>query len=55
MGRETVLAPVTWNTGEWPVWTNVSGVMSGWTLPEVDTDIEGSGYAMRIFSFGLID
>ncbi|OCL02904.1 glycoside hydrolase family 43 protein [Glonium stellatum] len=43
MGRETVLAPVTWETGKWPIWSNVSGQMSGWPLPPTDTGIGGSG------------
>lgn len=44
MGRETVLTPVTWNAGEWAVFTNVSGAMNGWhldSLPEVSSG-EGS-------------
>lgn len=43
MGRETVLAPVTWEEGGWPVWTNVSGVMSGWPLPPRNFVEEGEG------------
>ncbi|KAL4876339.1 glycosyl hydrolase [Aspergillus karnatakaensis] len=33
MGRETVLTPVTWEEGEWPVFTPVRGVTQG-PLPE---------------------
>ncbi|KAJ9299719.1 CAZyme family GH43 [Paecilomyces variotii] len=33
MGRETVLTSVTWDRGEWPVFTNVSGTENGWELP----------------------
>ncbi|KAK7442923.1 xylosidase arabinofuranosidase [Colletotrichum acutatum] len=33
MGRETVLFPVTWDTGEWPVMSPVRGRMSGWASP----------------------
>ncbi len=43
MGRETVLTPVTWDAGEWPVWTPIRGEMSGWALPPQDRDIDGTG------------
>ncbi|KAL1839110.1 hypothetical protein VTK73DRAFT_4127 [Phialemonium thermophilum] len=43
MGRETVMTPVTWRTGEWPRFSHVQGHMSGWTLPAVDKDIRGEG------------
>lgn len=43
MGRETVLFPVTWNTGEWPVMQPVRGKMSGWELPAENRDIPGDG------------
>jgi beta-xylosidase len=43
MGRETVLFPVTWNTGEWPVMQPVRGNMSGWALPVPSRDIPGDG------------
>ncbi|KAK1847196.1 xylosidase arabinofuranosidase [Colletotrichum chrysophilum] len=36
MGRETVLFPVTWKPGQWPVPTQVEGIMSGWELPPTD-------------------
>ncbi|KAL1630195.1 hypothetical protein SLS54_001055 [Diplodia seriata] len=36
MGRETVLLPVTWNKGEWPVLSQVRGQMSGWPFPSAD-------------------
>ncbi|XPS70027.1 hypothetical protein M3J07_002265 [Ascochyta lentis] len=35
MGRETFLTPVTWPEGEFPIFTNVSGTVTGnFTLPE---------------------
>lgn len=43
MGRETILTPVTWDWGEFPVWTNVSGVESGWAMPPSNKDIGGPG------------
>ncbi|KAL5116368.1 hypothetical protein ACEQ8H_005716 [Pleosporales sp. CAS-2024a] len=43
MGRETVLFPVTWNQGEWPIMQPVRGVMSGWQLPAQSRDIPGTG------------
>ncbi|TFK40481.1 arabinofuranosidase [Crucibulum laeve] len=43
MGRETVLAPVTWKAGEWPVWTQISGKMSGWPMPQQNRNIRGIG------------
>ncbi|KAH7396999.1 glycosyl hydrolase [Phaeosphaeria sp. MPI-PUGE-AT-0046c] len=43
MGRETVLFPVTWNTGEWPIMQPVRGKMSGWELPAQSRDIPGDG------------
>lgn len=43
MGREAVLSPVTWDEGEWPVFTPVRGVMSGWELPTTDLDVPGYG------------
>lgn len=43
MGRETVLFPVTWNEGEWPILEPVRGKMSGWALPPISRDIPGSG------------
>ncbi|KAM0820018.1 putative Glycosyl hydrolase [Seiridium cardinale] len=43
MGRETVLTPVTWAEGEFPVFTAVSGEMSGWPLPSTASDIHGEG------------
>lgn len=43
MGRETVMTAVTWNEGEFPVWTNISGVVNGWALPPENKDIGGSG------------
>jgi beta-xylosidase len=43
MGRETVLYPVTWNKGEWPVLQPVRGSMSGWPLPRANRDLPGDG------------
>lgn len=42
MGREMVLTPVTWNEGEWPVFSPVRGAQSGWYLPP-SSDIPGDG------------
>ena len=39
MGREAVLTPVTWEEGEWPVFSPVRGVMEG-PLPVSDGDID---------------
>jgi beta-xylosidase len=43
MGRETVMYPVTWAKGQWPVLEPVRGKMSGWALPRVDRHIKGDG------------
>ncbi|KAH8587255.1 xylosidase : arabinofuranosidase [Bisporella sp. PMI_857] len=43
MGRETVLYPVTWNKGDWPILQPVRGKMSGWPLPPTDRKIPGAG------------
>ncbi|VUC31518.1 unnamed protein product [Clonostachys rosea] len=43
MGRETVLFPVTWDEGEWPVMEPVRGEMSGWPLPQTDRNLPGDG------------
>ncbi|KAK4165461.1 glycosyl hydrolase [Cladorrhinum sp. PSN259] len=43
MGRETVLFPVTWNTGEFPIMAPVRGKMSGWPLAEATRDVPGDG------------
>ncbi|KAH8801380.1 beta-xylosidase [Xylogone sp. PMI_703] len=43
MGRETVLTPVTWTEGQWPVYQNISGDMSGWMLPSHQVVQEGEG------------
>ncbi|KAF7944366.1 hypothetical protein EAE96_010763 [Botrytis aclada] len=34
MGRETVISPVTWNDGEFPIFTPLRGVESAWTISE---------------------
>ncbi|OTA88018.1 glycoside hydrolase family 43 protein [Hypoxylon sp. CO27-5] len=43
MGRETVLFPVTWDEGQWPVLQPVRGKMSGWKLPLTNRDVPGDG------------
>jgi beta-xylosidase len=43
MGRETVLFPVTWNDGDWPVLQPVRGQMDGWPLPPQTRAVEGIG------------
>ncbi|KAL5002559.1 glycosyl hydrolase [Aspergillus recurvatus] len=43
MGRETVLFPVTWKEGEWPVLEPVRGRMTGWELPRPSSQIPGDG------------
>ncbi|KAF2136174.1 glycoside hydrolase family 43 protein [Aplosporella prunicola CBS 121167] len=43
MGRESVLYPVTWDEGQWPVLSPVRGSMEGWTFPPSDTAIPGNG------------
>ena len=43
MGRETVMSPVTWENGSWPVWSNIRGVMSGWPLPPAQMLEGGEG------------
>ncbi|RYO99991.1 hypothetical protein DL763_001122 [Monosporascus cannonballus] len=43
MVRETVMVPVTWSTGEFPVWSPVRGEMSGWPFPPKNTNVEGPG------------
>jgi beta-xylosidase len=43
MGRETVLFPVTWDEGEWPVLQPVRGSMTGWPLPPQTRAVPGSG------------
>ncbi|KAI7151552.1 glycoside hydrolase family 43 protein, partial [Hortaea werneckii] len=44
MGRESVLAPVTWPEGGWPIWSNITGKMEGWPLPPSEEPItQGEG------------
>ncbi|KAL4900306.1 hypothetical protein BDW74DRAFT_182855 [Aspergillus multicolor] len=43
MGRETVLFPVTWEDGEWPILEPVRGRMTGWELPQPSSGIPGDG------------
>ncbi|KAK2767540.1 hypothetical protein FQN54_003697 [Arachnomyces sp. PD_36] len=44
MGRETVLTPVTWDEGEWPVFSPVRGEMVG-PLPAKDSSVPGKDLA----------
>jgi hypothetical protein len=43
MGRETVMTPVSWPAGEFPVFEPVSGMMNGWRLPTPALIPEGDG------------
>ncbi|KAI1610557.1 glycoside hydrolase family 43 protein [Exophiala viscosa] len=43
MGRETVMFPVTWQTGDWPILQPVRGQMSGWQMPTTNLSIAGEG------------
>ncbi|KAH7142862.1 glycosyl hydrolase [Dactylonectria estremocensis] len=43
MGRETVLTPVTWKEGEFPIFSPVAGTMSGWKLPDESYVEDGEG------------
>ncbi|KAI7481124.1 hypothetical protein KC351_g6560 [Hortaea werneckii] len=43
MGRETILVPVKWDEGEWPVFSQAHGEMSGWPLPPYSRDVDGIG------------
>ncbi|KAI1338440.1 glycosyl hydrolase [Xylariaceae sp. FL0016] len=43
MGRETVMVPVKWDEGEFPIWSQVEGQMTGWAMPPVNTSIDGPG------------
>ncbi|KAL4934631.1 glycosyl hydrolase [Aspergillus undulatus] len=43
MGRETVLFPVTWEDGEWPILDPVRGKMVGWKLPQPSNEVPGDG------------
>lgn len=43
MGRETVLTPVTWEDGEFPIFAPVQGEMSGWPISEDSVVWEGDG------------
>ncbi|KAF5320646.1 hypothetical protein D9611_013748 [Ephemerocybe angulata] len=43
MVRETVLTPVTWKQGEWPVFSPIRGEMSGWDMGKEDRGIKGVG------------
>lgn len=43
MGRETVMAPATWEEGEWPYVDPISGTMEGWPMAKRNKDVEGIG------------
>ncbi|KAK4623772.1 Non-reducing end alpha-L-arabinofuranosidase BoGH43B [Fulvia fulva] len=43
MGRESALTAVTWDEGEWPVFSNVSGIENVWPLPPSNLSIPGPG------------
>ncbi|RMZ15561.1 hypothetical protein D0860_01521 [Hortaea werneckii] len=43
MGRESILTPVRWDSGEWPVFSQAHGLMSGWRLPAHSRDVNGIG------------
>lgn len=43
MGRETVLTAVTWEAGDWPIFTNVSGRETAWPLPPTQLVTQGEG------------
>ncbi|KAI7262877.1 glycoside hydrolase family 43 protein, partial [Hortaea werneckii] len=47
MGRESVLAPVTWEEGGWPTWTNITGKMEGWPLPPSEAITQGEGQLLN--------
>ncbi|KAI1458711.1 glycoside hydrolase family 43 protein [Annulohypoxylon moriforme] len=43
MGRETVMVPVKWTDGEFPIWSPVNGEMNGWEFPEEGVEVNGPG------------
>jgi beta-xylosidase len=43
MGREGILAPVSWKQGAWPVIDPIRGQMSGWALPPMSINVPGEG------------
>ncbi|KAI1410513.1 glycoside hydrolase family 43 protein [Hypoxylon sp. FL1857] len=43
MGRETIMVPVTWDDGEFPVWSPLHGEMSGWAFPHSNIGVDGPG------------
>ncbi|KAI0407275.1 glycosyl hydrolase [Xylaria palmicola] len=43
MVRETVMVPVTWQKGKFPVWSPVKGEMSGWPMPKENKKLAGPG------------
>ncbi len=45
MGREMVLTPVTWNEGQWPIFSSVRGKYSGWYLPHSKNSSDTAHFA----------
>ncbi|ORY57572.1 glycoside hydrolase family 43 protein [Pseudomassariella vexata] len=43
MGRETVMTPITWEEGQFPIFSPVNGEMGGWSFPPRNVDIDGTG------------
>ncbi|OTA91884.1 glycoside hydrolase family 43 protein [Hypoxylon sp. CO27-5] len=43
MGRETVMVPIAWANGEFPVWSPLNGEMNGWACPPRDVEVNGPG------------
>ncbi|KAI2468678.1 glycoside hydrolase family 43 protein [Annulohypoxylon bovei var. microspora] len=43
MGRETVMVPVTWADGQFPVWSPLNGEMNGWEFPRENVEVDGPG------------
>ncbi|KAF4632151.1 hypothetical protein G7Y89_g5978 [Cudoniella acicularis] len=55
MGRETVLTPVTWEEGEWPIFSNVSGKMSGWHIDSAPVVEDGEGSLVDSSFYGRFE
>jgi len=43
MGRETILAPVTWEEGQFPIFSHVQGEQTAWHLPSTEIVAQGEG------------
>ncbi|KAF2755191.1 glycoside hydrolase family 43 protein [Pseudovirgaria hyperparasitica] len=43
MGRETIMVPVTWDEGKFPVFSNATGAIETRVLPTKDVEIKGTG------------